>query len=148
MTIQISKYREIQSAHASIDDFLSKKSAHNNFFPEEVITLAKQLFDHVYNAKNKIFKHKSTRPKNELLIAAVIHAACRQCNGQARTFNEIAYLTGENILKVEKSFFIIDTWICSMNKSKGKKEVNGKTGEMKEDKEMKEESKEEWSKKG
>lgn len=144
MTYQISQDEEIQSAHASIDAFLSKKSASNNIFPEEVIRIAKQLFDHVYDAHDKLFKYNWPHPKVEVLIAAIIHAACRQCNGQARMFNEIANLTRENIAKIEKFFFIIDTWLYSMKKIKMKEEVKERKGEKRE---MKEERKEEWSEK-
>lgn len=52
-------------------------------------------------------------------------------------FNEIANLTRENIAKIEKNFFVIDTWLCSMKKIKMKEEVKEKKG-----REMKEERKE------
>lgn len=149
MASQISQEKEIQTAHANIDVFLSQKPTSNDVFPEEVIRMTKQLFDYVYDARDEVFKHNWPRPKTEILIAAVIHAACRQCDSQARTFNEIAHLTGKDITKIEKFFFIIDTWLCSMNNPQMNPKVKEKKGkEKEEEEEMKGERKEGGSKKG
>lgn len=131
---QIVQDEAIQTAHADIDALLSKESTYNDVFPEEVIIMAKQLFERVYIARVEIFRRTLPRPNTALLIAAVIHAACRQCDGQSRTFNEMARLTGENVGKIEKFFFLIDAWLCSMNNPEAKEvEAEEVKEEVKED---------------
>lgn len=95
--------KEIQNAHTNIDTFLSEN---------EISRIAKQLFDYVYNIHGEIFKHNVPHPTTKILIAVVIYTAYRQCDGQARTFNEIANLTKENIVKIKKTYIIMDSWLC------------------------------------
>lgn len=154
MAPQMSRAEAITTAHANIDALLSQKSTCNDVFPEQVTEIAKQLFECVFDARVEIFRQTVPRPKAGLLIAAIIHAACRQCDGQSRTFNEIARLTGEKVWQIDKIFRLIDEWLCSMNYPAVKEEVEDdvevkeKMGELKEDMEVKEEIKEEWDKKG
>lgn len=131
-----SRAEAIQTAHANIDSLLSKKNTYNDVFPEEVFTIAKQFFERVYDAGGEIFRHTSPRPKPAIIIAAVIHAACRQCDGQPRTFNEMARLTGQKVGQIEKFYFLIDTWFFSMDDLEVKQEVNNNGSEVK--KEVKE----------
>lgn len=70
-------------------------------------------------------------PKTKKLIAAVINDICQQCDSQVRTFNEIAYLTGKNIGKIEKFYLVIDNWFYLMSKPEMKGEVKEKKLETK-----------------
>lgn len=115
MAPQMSRAKAITTAHANINTLLSQKSTRNDVFPEQVTKIAKQLFECIFDARVEIFRLTVPRPKAGLLIAAVIHAACRQCDGQPRTFNEIARLTGEKVGQIDKIFRLIDEWLCSMN---------------------------------
>ena len=142
MAHQISRAEAITTAYANIDALLSQKSTCNDVFPEQVTEIAKQLFECVFDARVEIFRQTVPRPKAGLLIAAVIHAACRQCDGQPRTFNEMARLTGEKVGQIDKIFRLVDEWLYSMNNPAVKEEVKDevevkeKMEELKEDMEV------------
>lgn len=68
------------------------------------------------------------RPNPNLFVAAIIHAACRQCKGQSRTFHETAVLMGiRRVATLEKCYMLIDQFLWSVNNSEGK-EVQSETG--------------------
>lgn len=127
MVRQMSRAEAIQTAHANIDALLSPKAT-KNAFPEEVVVKAKHFFAQVYEAPIGLLGKVFRRPKTDLLIAAVIHAACRQCKGQSRTFNETAHLVGaKDVAVLEKFYHAIDEWLWSMNNPE-MKEVESETG--------------------
>lgn len=145
MTPQMSRAEAI----AKIDALLSQKSTYNDVFPKQVTEIAKQFFERVFDAHDEIFRKIGPRPETGLLIAAVIHAACRQCDGQSRTFNETARLTGEKVGQIDRIFRLIDEWLCSMNRPEVKEEVKDEVEvQEKTEEEVKEEIKEEWNEKG
>lgn len=127
MAPPISRAEAIQNAHANIDALLSSQAG-KNAFPAEVTNKAKGFFEQVYEERFKITRKLGPRAKPDFLVAAVIHAACRQCKGQSRTFNETALLIGTGKLAtLEKCYILIDRLLCSMNNS-GVKEVQSETG--------------------
>lgn len=127
MASQISRAEAIKIAHASIDVLLSSEAT-SNAFPAEVAEKAKHFFAQVYDARIILFKKIMPRPQTELLVAAVIHAACRQCKGQSRTFNETVRLTGvEKVAVLEKCYLLVDKFLLSVNNSE-LKEAESKIG--------------------
>lgn len=123
----ISRAEAIHTAHANIDALLSSEAT-KNAFPAEVIEKAKGFFEQVYEERFNISRKLGPRRKPDLLVAAVIHAACRQCKGQSRTFNETALLIGtEKVATLEKCYILIDQLLWSMNSSEVK-EVQSETG--------------------
>lgn len=128
MAPRMSRAEAIQKAHANIDALLSPEAT-KNAFPEEVTEKAKHFFAQVYQERIGPFKKIVPRSKLHLLIGAVIHAACRQCKGQSRTFSETAHLVGaEKVAALEKCYVLIDKWLWSMNNSEVK-EAESETGQ-------------------
>lgn len=127
MPPRISRAEAIQTAHANIDALLSSGGT-RNVFPAEVTEKAKALFEQVYEKRSKISRRLGPRPNPGLLVAAVIHAACRQCKGQSRTFNETALLIGtRKVATLEKCYLLIDQLLWSVNNSEVK-EVQSENG--------------------
>lgn len=121
MAPQISRAQAIKTAHDNIEAVLSSK-ANKNAFPAEVTEKAKALFEQVYEERFKILRKLGPRLDMDMLVAAVIHAACRQCKGQGRTFNETALLTGsKKVVTLEKCYILVDQFLWSVNNSEVKK---------------------------
>lgn len=124
MVRQMSRAEAIQAAHAKIDALLSPEAT-KNAFPQEVVVKAKHFFAQVYEAPIGLLGKVFRRPRTDLLIAAVIHAACRQCKGQSRTFNETAHLVGaKEVAVLEKYYHAIDDWLWSTNNSEVQEDEN------------------------
>lgn len=120
----ISRANAIQIAHDKIEAILTSEASKNSF-PAEVHEKAKVFFEQLYKERVKI---SGLQPDAHILLAAVIHAACRQCKGQCRTFNETALLTGtKKLLILERYYIHINRILSKVNNSEGK-ENQGETG--------------------
>lgn len=119
-----SRAEAIQIAHDKIDAILSSEASKNTF-PEEVNEKAKVFFRQLYEERVKI---SGRHPDADILLAALIHVACRQCKGQCRTFNETALLIGtKKKATLEKYYMHIDRLLSKLNDSEGKK-IQSETG--------------------
>lgn len=127
MTPRISRAEAIKTAHDKIEALVSTEGT-KNAFPAEVSEKAKAFFEQVYEERFKISRKLGPRPETGMLFAAVIHAACRQCKGQSRTFNETALLIGsKKVATLERCYILIDQLLWSVNNSEGKK-AQGEAG--------------------
>lgn len=124
MAPQTSRAEAIQIAHDEIDAFLSSEASKNNL-PAEVNEKAKVFFRQLYEERVKI---SGRHPNADILLAAIIHVACRQCKGQWRTFKETALLIGtKKKSTLEKYYIHIDRLLSKLNNSEGKK-IQSETG--------------------